>query len=239
MSGDTIREFLKKLVADTWSSSGKATLLSVAGMKLSQAGLWPRPGHKSNLASFIREDIPGEFLIESWPAHPLVHGLFPADTQLDRNDIGKYFVKSSSGVGNSPRYLPRFWAAFSKPLETDCRRYIESNSLVFEDVSEEAGQERDESKDWIEVPRDCIGPPEGHGREKIIVDKIKNWSMRNGFNISAARIDEVSLRTKDFKQKNIVTDSLLGKFLAALNDKDLARIDMPLDVVAKLRRHRA
>ncbi len=129
----------------------------------------------------------------------------------------------------TPRYNSAFWAAFSQPLSDGYTRLIEFEpELHYEDIKGEpslTSTQKKVSPDFIVTQTD-LTPAQ---RSTLIASKIKNWLVENkvGFDLVKAQI-------MDAKVSGSRKESLLEVLIAALDESELKRIQIPLDVVAKL-----
>jgi hypothetical protein len=229
---DAIKDAIDAFTQDGWKATKRAVLLTHVGTHLRKLGLWPLPGPKISLSEFVRTHLAGRVRLEQAPANPLSWALFPADAELEE-DKSSYFSimpRPQMEALAAPTYLPFFWAAFAKPIPQGMNRYIVLATQLFRDVA--SPDARPDGS--FEVCPDDIPPENIENRAAEIVKRIKEWSNR--CNVELRQFEDTSRPQK--KKVTIPARSALDHLLDALTDKDLVRVQMPLDVVAKLRRYR-
>jgi hypothetical protein len=150
------------------------------------------------------------------------------------NDIISFIPKRNT-TNTEIRYNSTFWAAFSKPLSDGYTRLIEFEpELHFEDVLNK--NEIDSLRKKI-ISADFINQsavlPTAKTSQAISL-KIKKWLSENNIPldcVKAKNMDSKALKVEESK-------SLLEYLMLALDDSELKRIQIPLDIVAKLHRKR-
>jgi len=227
MSAEEAASALVAYVRSEWDRTHKAVLLSHAGSFLTRKRLWPIPEKPVSLSLFVENELAGGVRIERRPDNPLHFGLFPADAKL-QEDLSTYFAKSN--VAEGPRYSPYVWAAFAKTIPNGHRRFLNLTRHKFLDADNVTQSE----PGWVEVLSSDIPPEGGEKRISEIESAIHKWAERNGIDRGQLLVGN---RT-EVQRQPVRYQSLLDFFLEALTDKELVRIEMPLDIVAKLRRHR-
>lgn len=127
-------------------------------------------------------------------------------------------------VGRSPdtsqlRFVSALWAAFRRPLNAGEERYVSvQRPIRFVDVA--AGEQ---PANRIAIPRECISGAPG------AIERINKWIDEN-------KLDRTPFLFEERACERLPSNDVLGRFLLALDPRDLARISIPLDVVDKLRR---
>ena len=126
----------------------------------------------------------------------------------------------------SPRFHPRFWAAFSVPAKGDAR-ILNQDTYSFEDVpSEEA------PKDALTIAKNLIVSAEEDRRDEKIKANIAIWLAQNGLPVDKFQASKRS-HSQTFHQQ---TGSLLDAIIATLDHRQLQSTTLTLDVVATLLR---
>jgi hypothetical protein len=225
---------LVRLIQEYWATTGKPMLMSSAGVRLRQLGLWPPPGPASSLLDFVQQNLSKQIRVEKWPQHPQIFGMFPAEAKLV-GDIEKYFG-SVRPVSQPPRYLPAFWAAFAKPIPDGFKRFLDIDHVAFEDVP--AGKSP-QAKNVVEVISTDVPPEDSEGRDATILTRLADWAHRNHVDLSRFNVAQrISRGDMGIGPRQQAEGSLLDKLLDALSERDLVRIQIPMDIVSKLRKHR-
>jgi hypothetical protein len=211
---DRIKSRIDGILTDSFGRGEAAYYLSRLGALLGadRAILEKLTGVK--LASFVRDNF--EYEIGSEGVH---------------NNI--LFIKSKPSAGpnetlptSTPRYQPRFWAAFAVPLPEGERRFINLQTMRFgssrEDQEVEGAQVR-------EIEARFIAPAATSGRASETVDRINLWLNEQGLDSAPYLIVRKSLR-KDGR-------TLLDMVVAALGEEQLKRVQLPLDIIRTLKDH--
>lgn len=126
-----------------------------------------------------------------------------------------------------PRYSRSFWAAFSMPLRGGERRYINIETHEFGPEKEKLGPEQDV---WEIEPRFIRGTAEVALDNSEIYQRIDDW-------LRSAGLDGKNFFIRKLQRTNS-GDSLLDQVISVLDNDQLSRVVLPLDVVAILRRKR-
>ena len=117
---------------------------------------------------FIRSHLSHRFKLE----HIGIHGNITAVVDVSVNSATPQ--KLTPSREQSPRFHPRFWAAFSVPAKGDVR-ILDKDTYSFEDVpSEEA------LKGELTIGRDLIVPADEDRRDEKIKANIASWLTQNG-----------------------------------------------------------
>ena len=233
MSTNSIDEKLLSIVRERWEQFNRATLISTVGAELRSAGLWPLSGPKVSLLDYVRDNLSDEIRVEGRPGYPTVFGLFPRDANLGA-DIDRYFGPGRSQ--NSPRYQRAFWAAFVKPIPDGYRRFIDIDRSIFQDAPT---AELPAGENFVEVLSADVKLDPSADRDAAALEHIADWAHRNKIDLSRffIRRKDSSYEPED-RRRQTADVSVLDKVLEALSERDLNRIQLPMDIVAKLRRHR-
>lgn len=215
---------ITELVSVRWQEQGVPLLLSELGT--ADKGSIGESAKKvsTNLADFIRNHAADRTRIVSRSDHPLVLAAMPANVEQDV-DVDSLLARiSERSAARGPRFHSAFWAAFRVPLEEDRRRFVAACApFRFEDV---ASTETVRSG-YVEVERQYVARV---GTDASDVERrIAEWLASNGLSreiFLASKKTNASLPPNDF----------LGRLLTTLEPDDLRRMNVPLDIVYKLRR---
>ena len=226
---------IETLVSTTFAQRRQVVLLSYLGQALRKRGYDFRAilGDQK-LADFIRSELADKVRVVATPAGPLIFAAYPAEVTLE-SEIDPFGTSGSVSAKEPQESSDRekrelvargVWFAFSHALEPGKARVLRLEP----DVEYEDYDESGEKPDGYEIARDVIVPVGSvprHQRNEIIYDNIRAWAAQNGvpFKLLLEAQTEKSFRR-----------SALDVILGSLSESDLARITMPLDVVAKLRR---
>ena len=120
-------------------------------------------------------------------------------------------------------FKPAVWAAFMKNLSPDTYRFIERSSMSrFHDSGE-----NESNPDYVKIDSEYLfsNPFERRQREKI-QDNILSWANANDISV-----EELLAEERFESPKSDVDNFLRG--LGNLDNTDLARVSVPLDVILK------
>ena len=213
-----------ELVAAHWDEHGCPLLLSQLG-SADQGEIGKSAKELStSLAEFIRNHAADRLRILSGSAHPLVMAAMPVDTERE-GDVDALLARTRQrSVTSGPRFHPAFWAAFRVPLEEGCRRFMTAvPPLRFEDVASTESMR----VGFVEVERQYVANAGADAAD--VGQRIAEWLAANG-------LSRESYLAPKQPSDRLPPNDLLGRLLAALDPDDLRRMDIPLDIVAKLRR---
>ena len=225
LSDADLDERLVELVNQWWAEHGKPLLLSqLGGYDNGKLGAAIK-GKARNLATYIETRLSDRVRVIRHEERPQVVGVVPADAEVARFGGATALLERT---GNRPigsvRFHRAFWAAFRQPLTESQRRYINLRAPVhFQDVPIDDPQPENST----EVDSAYIVDTED---EVEVQGKINEWLAANGLDSAAFAV------SKEQESKPLPANDLLGRLLGALDPDQLARINMPLDVVDRLRR---
>lgn len=172
------------------------------------------------LNDFIQSRLSHRFRLE----HMGIHGNITAVVDGSFNSTPPQEL--TPGREQSPRFHPRFWAAFSVPAKGDVR-ILNKDNYSFEDVpSEEA------PKDALTITKDLIVSADEDRRDEKIKANIASWLDQNGLTADKFRASKRA-HSQTFHQQ---TGSLLDAIIATLDHRQLQSTALTLDVVATLLR---
>lgn len=234
----TLKKFIAELAHATYSKDGKGLLLSQVGDIISKQ----RPELRNvfgsrKLVGFIEAELTDSVQILTSPENPIVKVILPASVTVNEN-VMQFFPQrgATSSLVRMPRYNRAFWAAFSHSLANGYTRLVGFEPQVhYEDIDGDAPVATLKKV----VPHgsiiDVATEPDPLKRTQRINEIINDWLQTNNVSIDIVEAKaEAELASARITGSN--KGSLLEVLLAALDDDDLKRIQMPLDVVAKLQR---
>jgi hypothetical protein len=126
---------------------------------------------------------------------------------------------------NRPRLHYRFWAAFAVPL-TNTYRYIDVESLSFEDLAEETPP----SPGLLHIASELIPPVDANNRDDLIWRSVNRWVDDNSLELGRFIDHSSRPRTADRR----VGGSILEAMIEALDPRQRQSITLPLDVIEAL-----
>ena len=215
---------LVELVNQWWTTHSRPLLLSQLG-EYDDGNLTAAiKGKARGLAAYIRNRLGDHIDVIRHDEKPQLVGAIPAGVDVaELGGANALLEETGSRPSGSARFHRAFWAAFRQPLDDSKSRYMSLNAPVhFQDIS--LGESRPEG--FTEVDRAYIVDTEDAVQVQA---KIEEWLAVNSLDSAAF---EVSKR----QESKPLPANLLGRLLDALSPDQLARINMPLDVVDQLRR---
>jgi hypothetical protein len=149
-------------------------------------------------------------------------------------------VSLDQSVGQIGRikFDPAVWAAFAKPINEECRRWLSTRRpLQFDDI----GGGGEQPQERTEVPKEKIPDPNmpREERDKLIVANILAWCEEHGVNaqqlaaIPKDRPPEFSLRGagRDASSKGV---SILRDLVEAIPKDERHNYSLPLNLIGRL-----
>jgi len=235
---NALKAFIKELATVTYSQENKGLLLSRVGELIAKQHPELRKvleGRK--LVEFIEKELADSVNILTSAENNIVKVILPTSVNI-RGDVSQFFPKrNATGIsGNKLRYNRAFWAAFSHPIANDSTRLLGFDPQVhFEDIEGDVPPTTHKKVITQDLVIDETKEPDPVKRVQRINEIISNWLQTNAVNVGL-----VEAKTEKCLTSTSVIGphkgSLLEVLLGALGDDDLKRIQMPLDVVAKLHR---
>lgn len=250
---------VEKKVRDHWQQYGKAITLQALGSVVNQEigrgaikALFPY-----GLKVLIAHRFHDKFKLVQHPDSRETIAVIPKEVSVP-TDLRMLFVPSQSKVetqapilstistsdARAPyvRYKRAFWGAFAKPVPDGFRRFvILSPSVKFEDRLSTLQP----PSDGVEVDAEMVPVPElpEPGRTKVVYDNIEKWLARHSTIDRSILIDDaprpVAPDSVDAPSGTSMPKSSLAVFRDALeliDPQDLARIQVPADVLLRLLR---
>ncbi|MXY51454.1 MAG: hypothetical protein F4Y86_02845 [Gammaproteobacteria bacterium] len=222
-TGSGLVEQAVQLVERCWAEREVPLLLSELGS--GEIGKGVRT-EGVGLARFVETRLQGRVrLIKHKDVAQLI-GVIPwhVDVRDEQHESGLLERTRRATPQGEGRFEVGFWAAFRKPLGSGRTRWVRSEKPVrFEDVREGFSA----PDGFIQVERSFIVDPGGDAND--VVESMERWSKE--VDVPLGTFQRARARTS-----GEATDDLLGKLLATLDEDEMRRVTMPLDVVNKLRR---
>lgn len=235
---DAIKEVAISMTKDSWQSYGRALLLARLGQALTRMGFDLKSELKGEkLAAFIDRELNKKHVtLLSLPSDPLVMGIVPFDAIL-QEDKSVYFSRpdSTSPQRTSERvnFDRNIWLAFSRAIPPGCVRAISLKPIV--QVLDIPGGT--DVTDQYLVPAELVvsnvSLPK-YERAENISKNILQWATSNKIGLDQIK---ASFRDVEFGERN--NGSVLSMLLRSLDESDLRRISLPLDIVEKLQNKQA
>jgi len=223
-----LKKEIVQLTNDYWSATGKAFLLASLGQQLTKRGYDLRTDLRGQkLVPFLQTQLVDQLVVLTSPIDPLVRGVVPKGKETEK-DIHALFIRNVQEESARINLDRRIWIAFSRPVTPNHVRVVEIEpEIVFTDVPTEAASQTDK----LVIPSELVIPPGSKPseiRNAELQKNIRGWLEKHGVDISKATAKPTIEITRPSDS------SVLGSLLAALDKKDLERVVIPLDIVAKL-----
>jgi hypothetical protein len=182
------------------------------------------------LLTALRSDCADQLSFFQKPENSAVWATLPADLggRLQASDVFRVSETTTPSPSNSIpfRFMPWFWAAFVKPLDSGKRRWLSDDR--YSDYDEDRGPPPSAKEIKAE---DIKNPGPGRPVEKQVVHaSIEAWANRYGVELSRFEISS----SNESRRVHVPTRRLAFETLDAA---DLKRIKIPLDIVLKLIAH--
>ncbi len=231
MSREELEKRIREEVDKAWEN-GKPILLSELGAL--DGGEVARSARReaSNLTSFIRDCLADEVALVKHSKIPAAVGAVPANqTPEEGSDTDKLLearLVANKGEGSEIQFNRRFWTAFRKSVEAGEKRYIQIEApFRFENRKEDETP----SEGFVEIPQKYIAT-DNAVPDKDVYANIKRWAEERDLDLDAFSYQQRLVDRYERQRGPSVLDSLLD----ALDSQDLKRLEMPLDIVWKLRK---
>ena len=181
--------------------------------------------HSDGLREFLEQVVGDRVIVVQHSKKPTIVGAVERNEETIAIDDWDEILEKTSNKNTQRRLHPALWAAFRKPIREGMERYFEHGEPVrFSDV--EGG---DEIQNALRVDRKFIAGPDASPDK--VYENATAWLRENQLEISDFEADR-GARTP----VKLPHDDLLGKLILALEPRDLEKISIPMEVVAKLRR---
>ncbi len=215
------------LVEDHWSKQGTPLLLSTLGSledgRISREARREHVGLRAFLERALAERLR---VVEHSHQHTIVGAVPRTEATDEIEDWDQLLEKTRSDLA-LPRLHRALWAAFRKPIADGEERYVtvDERGVRFADVSAEH-----RPKGGTRVSPELIAGLDASDEDAY--ERATAWLEANDLDIERFRHSATS---RD--PHGLPANDLLGELIGALGTEDLGKISMPMDVVAKLRRH--
>jgi hypothetical protein len=179
------------------------------------------------LIQFIQLYCSAECKVIRHTQNPVRIGIVPITAVVPLNSDELFDRFSAISKPQGPLFRRAVWTAFIKPIEPNKKRYLRTDAV---EVSfQETASVPPSDGQYVELtPAEVFSQFDGSEVSKArVADAIKEWASRNNIHEDAVIVK--SLVPSDELPKR----SQLLDFIASLNDDELKRINLPLDIVKK------
>jgi len=225
-----MKDLILRLATEAWEQHREGVLLARLGSEIAKkpeiakAALGGR-----KLSAYIEDELSGKIRILALPQNPIVTIAVPSAVTIDSANLSQYFPRADPGrkVAQASGVSNAILLAFSRPLAQDRKRAITLSPLVrFEDLSTDAEIQQSAKvldRGWIVLPSD---EPDSNERARKILSNISAWREAVGLDPRA-----IAARSKS---ESSLARTVLELLISCLSETDQRRIQIPLDLVAKL-----
>ena len=223
----SLRDFVRQHIKEHWETKGQPLLLAKLGQAAVAQGINLRDAlGDRKLAEFIEQELRDEVDVE--PS-------YPSSKQLQAKPAGAPATtteQTASKDGGGLRLNRALWLAFSRPIASSYERRLQVEPVVrFWDLTpplaEVAGR--------LPVAPSYIAPPadgsQSGTRDDAVLENIRKWMRDNGLDISKF---ENGRQAAAVAAPRMTENNPLMQLIAALDEGELKRVSLPLDVIAKL-----
>ena len=228
-----LKDVIISSVEEAWSRDEPVLLSDIGQLNNGVVGEEAK-SISGRLTTFIQTHLADDLILVRHSMNKPLIGVVPKNEQtVAINNFDSYLEKrkSSSIVNRSgPRLIPGFWAAFRKVLDHSQRRYIDvSGEIRFINVSIDEAP----PTSMLEIERKYIAEDQAETDQKIYA-KIVNWCAANSFSLSKFERKASDELRSAIRPRSAGRSTLLDGILDTLEERDLERIVVPMDVVKKL-----
>lgn len=216
-------------LCEAFLDTGRPYLLSKLGLDLGEDLPRLKALSGGSLANFLARRFADQYAIVLGGKF---HNVQAAVRVGQENTLAISFEKGEvqeDGDKHGPRYNYRFWAAFSVPIK-EGKRFLDLRDFTFRDTSDAP------VGDYREIDGSLIPAEDLPNRDAQIRANIESWLTSNEFAPDRFYAQERSRETRSLNTAGGA--NLLEAVLGALDQRQLARTTLPLDVVADLLRKR-
>ena len=224
------KQLIQDYVEKHWTSTQSACYFSSIGIHLSRTVPESRAVLSNGLAEFLRQN-PVVRVIQ-FPGVAQKIAAIPLSASLPE-DVRDLFLQSKSTTANANRnvYVQEFWDAFIRPIEGPIRNILvdDANRITVHDgpIQHKAGE-------VYEIEPQDLTP---NIPNSSIVDKVSATHSAIDTWLQKHSLDPAAFLRARIRRRDFPVDNRLVQFLnaiEALSPDDLARIELPLDILVKL-----
>ncbi|MBI1779388.1 MAG: hypothetical protein HYR63_28990 [Proteobacteria bacterium] len=214
-------------LCEAHQGQGTPYLLSRLGLDLGKDAITLKYLGYPKLAQFVTERLVGRCELRLLGGrHNNIYAIFPTGAPSPTPLTPSFLAKR-------PRYHYRFWAAFSVPALGE-RRDLNLLDFTFRD----AAASEPAPPGTLPIEPDVIAPDNVADRDNTIHTNIDRWLERHGLERSKFLVSEKVSHSSNLLPSD-ASATLLDLLLTSLDNRQLQRISLPLDVISSLLRTRA
>ena len=233
MSAEEINTLILKQTSAAWER-GEPLLLSELGSLHDGEVANVTKKLEGRLSTYISRHLSDNVLLIQHSKTPPIIGVVPRNESTDKIDNFDAILEKKQStfrnVGHQPRLHLSFWAAFRKLLEPELNRFIAIDGRIkFYNLDETT----DPPSDSIKIEREYIAASDDE-KDSEIFSKIVRWCNAHDLDIGTFQKELPAASQTMSRRYNSASGSTLDRLLDILDDSELRRMVIPLDVVKKL-----
>ena len=224
------KQLIQDYVEEHWANTQSACYFSSIGVHLSRASPESRAILSNGLSEFLRQNP--IVRVVHFPGVAQKIAAVPLSVALPE-DVRDLFLQTKSTTAHASRnvYVQDFWDAFIRPIEGSVRSIVvdDTNRITVHD----GPVEHDTGAVYEIEPQDLTpNNPNGSIADKVNATHsvIDTWLQKHS--LDPAVFLRAKIRRRDFPVDNRLVRLLNA--IEGLSPDDLARIQLPLDVLVKL-----
>lgn len=181
--------------------------------------------HSDSLREFLQQVVGDRVMVVQHSKNPTIVGVVATNEDTIAIQDWDQLLDKTGKKTAQRRLHPALWAAFRKPIEDGMDRFVERGDPVrFVDVKSGVIH-----PNALPVDPKLIAGPEAS--PEVVYENAVAWLRENELETSKFETERVARNTT-----KLPSNDLLGKLILALEPRDLEKVSIPMDVVAKLRR---
>lgn len=224
------KQLIRDYVEEHWADNQSACYFSSIGVHLSRMSPDSRTVLSGGLSEFLRQNPIVRVVQFPGVAQKIAAVPLSVDVPEDVRDL---FLRSKSTIALASRnvYIQEFWDAFVRPIKGSIRNIVvdDTNRITVHDgpIEHETGAV------YVIEPQDLTpNIPNGSIADKVNATHsiIDTWLQKHS-------LDPTTFLRARIRRRDFPVDNRLVQFMNAiegLSPDDLARIQLPLDVLVKL-----
>lgn len=224
----SLPERLVSLVENKWDDQKKPYLLSKLGEAEGGGIAKDIKSSKMSMREYITEFLADQLTLVSHSSNRVIIGAVPKNDETKSiSDFDPYFKLGQSSKSSNLRIFPIFWKAFRKPPEKDKERVISfAPKASFFDLDKPV-ELKDEQ--FIIAPKFISYKDEAD--DEVYADILK-WCEEKSIPPERLLAQNIKFRRKDHSEGQ--PNNILDLLFSILDERELKRVSIPLDIANKL-----
>jgi hypothetical protein len=227
---ETVRQMIIRLTKEAWEKRSEGTYLARLGSEVAkkyEAAVIELNGR--SLSTFIKEELSKDVKLLTLPDDPLTQVAFPISAPVDSSNLQEHLVHRDPlrKAAHTSKIPGAILHAFTRPIPDGSKRFITLEPVVrFDDVDSNLPAP---ANSFPLEPKWIVLESTGQDAQKRSVQVMNNIaSWRQSVDLAPQAI------TKPSAERAGSGKTLLEEFMSSLSEVDQKRIQLPLDIIAKL-----